>query len=320
MGDPALGALSDDLFWVALGTYALSMVLLFASLAYRGKRIGIAGVVVAWGGLLVQATSVVMRAVAAGRVPWGNMFEYSNMIALLLVAGYLIVLDARMRLRQLGGFVIGFATLALGSAWFTYVPASPLQPALDSNWLKIHVMAAIIGSTLFTISFVLTLLSLFKGRSERRAGARFAGSTVGAAYAGPRTAVGVEEGAPTDLQTEEPAPARAPGVMSRLPSADRLDQLSFRTIQLAFPIWTFAVIAGAIWAHEAWSRYWAWDPKETWAFITWVGYAIYLHARSTAGWRGKRAAVISIVAYGTYLFNYFLVNTVFKGLHSYFKG
>ena len=88
-------------------------------------------------------------------------------------------------------------------------------------------------------------------------------------------------------------------------------------IAFAFPIWTFAIIAGAIWAEAAWGRYWGWDPKETWALVTWVIYACYLHARSTAGWRGTKAAVIAIVGLTSFWFNFIGINLLVSGLHSY---
>jgi cytochrome c-type biogenesis protein CcsB len=103
----------------------------------------------------------------------------------------------------------------------------------------------------------------------------------------------------------------------RLPSAAHLDRLAYRVHAFVFPLWTFAVIAGAIWAESAWGRYWGWDPKETWAFITWVVYAAYLHARATAGWKGRRAAAIALTGFGCFLFNYFVINLVVTGLHSY---
>ncbi|MGH3387272.1 MAG: c-type cytochrome biogenesis protein CcsB, partial [Actinomadura sp.] len=113
------------------------------------------------------------------------------------------------------------------------------------------------------------------------------------------------------------AAARGGDGASRLPSAETLDRLAHRVIMFAFPIWTFAIIAGAIWADQAWGRYWGWDPKEIWSFVTWVVYAGYLHARATAGWKGRKAAAISLVAYGCLLFNFFGVNYMFSGLHSY---
>jgi cytochrome c-type biogenesis protein CcsB len=316
MVNEGLASLSDGLFWGALAGYALAMVLYFASLAYRGRRTGSAATIVAWLAVATHATSVGARGLSVERVPWGNMFEYSNMIGLLVALAFLVVLDRRLGMRALGGFVIGASTLLLGTAALVYAPAERLQPALTSYWLKIHVFAAITGSMLFTLSFVFTVLFLLKQRAERRS--VFGGSTVGAAYVGPPA---TDHDAPIeDLDAEESSERDAPGargILGRLPSSSRLDTLAYRTVQFAFPIWTFAVIAGAIWAHEAWGRYWGWDPKETWAFVTWVVYAGYLHARSTAGWRGARAAYINVVAFASVLITYFVVNLVISGLHSY---
>ena len=105
--------------------------------------------------------------------------------------------------------------------------------------------------------------------------------------------------------------------MQSLPSSDALDRLAYRIITFAFPVWTFAIIAGAIWADQAWGRYWGWDPKETWSFITWLVYAAFLHARATAGWRGKRAAYIQLFGFGCLMFNLVGVNLWITGLHSY---
>ncbi|WP_432928859.1 c-type cytochrome biogenesis protein CcsB [Microbispora sp. CA-135349] len=110
---------------------------------------------------------------------------------------------------------------------------------------------------------------------------------------------------------------RKDGRPSVLPSREGLERVAHRAIVISFPIWTFAVIAGALWADRAWGRYWGWDPKEVWAFVTWVVYAAYLHARATAGWRGKAAMIISLVAFGCLLFNLVGVNIFFSGLHSY---
>ncbi len=316
MVDQGLAKLSDHLFWIALAVYAGSMMMFFAALAYRGRALGRIAYGVAWAGWLSHAASVATRGLAAGRVPWGNMFEYSNMLGLLVVLLYLTVIDQRLGLRQVGGFALGAGVLALAGARLTYAPAGPLVPALNSYWIKIHVIAAISGSTLFGVSFIFTMLYVFKARWERKQ--TYVGSTVGAAFIGTRD----PDSPVSDLDTEEDRArddrvTRDGGFWSKLPSAARLDQLSYRTIQFAFPVWTFAVIAGAIWAHEAWGRYWGWDPKETWAFITWVIYAGYLHARSTAGWRGKRAAIISCVGFASVMFTYYAVNLWIAGLHSY---
>ena len=318
MTDPSLGRLSDTLFWVTLAAYASAMVLYFAALAYRGKRAGSIATAIAWAGALVHIASVTTRAFAAGgRVPWGNMFEYSSMVGLGLVLVYLVVLDRRAGLRQVGGFVLGAAALSLAAAYAVYTEAQALQVALNSHWLKIHVLAAITGSMLFGLSFIFSVLFLFKERAESRT-TIYSGSTVGAAY------VGTKEGLPEDVEQEEESvrddAGGVRGILGRLPSSSRLDALAYRTVQFAFPVWTFAVIAGAIWANVSWGRYWGWDPKETWAFVTWVMYAGYLHARSTSGWRGRRAAWLNVAGFGVVLFTYYGVNLLISGLHSYKNG
>lgn len=317
MIDTGLAELSDQLFWIALATYSVGALLLFAHLAYRSRTVGNIGTVVAWGGAIAHASSVVARGLAAGRVPWGNMYEYSSLLGLLLVLAYLILIDLRAGLRQLGGFALGAAILSLASARMVYVPARELVPALNSIWLKFHVFAAISGSTLFGVSFIFTALFLVKRRLERRP---FVGSTVGAAhittFEDPPNTAG-DTPSITDPSAVSPTPG--PTRRGRLPSSETLDRYAFRTITFAFPIWTFAVLAGAVWAHEAWGRYWGWDPKETWAFITWVVYAAYLHARATAGWREVRAAIVSTIGFACVVFTYFAVNLWISGLHSYAK-
>lgn len=315
MADPVAARLSDQLFWLALVAYAISMVGYFASLAYRARKVGTIATALAWIGWIGHAASVAARGVAAGRVPWGNMFEYSSMVGLLIVLTYLLVLDRRLGLRSVGGFATGAAVLALASARLTYAPPGPLVPALNSYWLRIHVVAAILGSTLFGISFILTVLTLVKRRAEKRDPEAVPARV---AYAALRLDSG--QGLPLDLDNAEESvvgPPSREGALSRFPNSSNLDALTHRTIGFAFLVWTFAVVAGAVWAHEAWGRYWGWDPKETWAFVTWVVYAGYLHARSTAGWRSGRAAIISCLGFASVLFTYYAVNLWISGLHSY---
>ncbi len=258
------------------------------------RRFGLLGVVatgIAWA---CHLGSVVTRGFAAHRVPWGNMYEFSSMITLIAVTVFLILLS-RANVRWLGVFVMVPVVLYLGFAsTVLYVPAGPLVPALNSYWLKIHVVAAILSSGIFLVSAVTTVLYLFKDRWENQLAAVAAGT------AAPSGAI-----------------RKRGGIMMKLPPAAALDRLSYRVIAFAFPIWTFAIIAGAIWAEAAWGRYWGWDPKETWSFITWVIYAAYLHARSTAGWKGRRAAAVSLLAFTALFIDYYIVNLVVSGLHSY---
>ncbi|HEX3907906.1 MAG TPA: c-type cytochrome biogenesis protein CcsB [Mycobacteriales bacterium] len=279
----------------------------------RSRQLGYAAValtVLGWG---FHLSSVVTRGVAVHRVPWGNMYEFSLMVTLVAVTLYLVLL-ARQKVRYLGAFVMAPVVLYLGLAGTVlYAAPGPLVPALNSYWIKIHVVAAILATGSFLVSGVVTVLYLFKERWERglpplrvalRQRLRSPMHPTRVSL-GPGTAAAVEMGA-----------ARG-GLMRSLPAAESLDRLAYRIITFAFPVWTFAIIAGAIWAEQAWSRYWGWDPKETWSFITWLGYAAYLHARATAGWRGRRAATLSLIAFACLLVDYYVVNTVITGLHSY---
>lgn len=230
-------------------------------------------------GFLLLFVGVIARGISNGHVPWGNMYEFSITGALAFTGAYLIALR-KHDLRWLGLFVSIAALLTLGTAvTLLYRDSAPLVPALNSPWLVIHVITAIISGGVFLLSNVVAGAFLYLDAMERRGG-------------------------------------RKPWA-KRLPELGTLDQLSYRLVAFVFPLWTFSVIAGAIWAESAWGRYWGWDPKETWAFITWVAYAAYLHARVTVGWRGRRAAWLCLFAGSTFLFNYVYVNVWGTGKHTY---
>ena len=225
--------------------------------------------------------TIVTRGLAGERWPWGNMYEFLTAITFAAVTAYLVVLW-RFRARFLGAFVVLAAVVGLGVAniWL-YDSVGPVVPALNSYWIAIHVTAAIVATGAFTVGGASTVLYLVR------------------------------------LRHEEKAAAGGGGVLDRLPGSEALDRLAVRTTMFAFPIWTAAIVMGAIWADEAWGRYWGWDPKEIWSFVTWVVYAAYLHARATAGWKGRRAAILSLLGFAALLFNFFGVNYLFSGLHSY---
>jgi cytochrome c-type biogenesis protein CcsB len=230
-------------------------------------------------GFIFLLVGVVARGLSASRVPWGNMYEFSITGALAFTGAYLAALR-KYDLRWLGVLVSISALLTLGTAiTLLYVPSAPLVPALKSTWLVIHVSTAIISGGVFLLANVIAAAYLYLDNMESK---------------GQRKVWA-----------------------QRLPSLDDLDQLSYRLVAFVFPLWTFSVIAGAIWAESAWGRYWGWDPKETWAFITWVAYAAYLHARVTVGWRGRRAAWLCLLAGSTFLFNYVYVNIWGSGKHTY---
>lgn len=248
-------------------------------------RIGIVAVgltTVAWA---LHFGAILTRGLALGRWPWGNMYEFIAMVTFVAVTAYL-VLNLRRRTRYLGLFVMIPVVLGLelGLTVFYEAPG-PLTPALHSYWIAIHVTAMTTASGIFTVGAVASMLYLTVDHFERRAAA---GKSIGLS-----------------------------GIARRLPGKDSLDRVAYRTITFGFPIWTFAVIAGAIWAESAWGRYWGWDPKETWSFIVWIIFAGYLHARSTAGWKGRPAAIIAVLGFVAFLFNLFGVNIWISGLHSY---
>jgi cytochrome c-type biogenesis protein CcsB len=309
--------ISNDAFNVALFAYVAAMIGYFAYLAFRSTPIWAAARVVAFVGLSANVVSVVARGLAADRVPWGNMYEYSSLLALLVVAGYLLIVEGYYRIRTLGGFVLMFAVFTMAIAVsFLYVGPGPLVPALNSYWIKIHVVAAITGSSLLALGSIVTILYLIQDRVERRRAAVLA-----AQDPPPILGAAIDVDVPPDFapDADEPATASAGERRGVLPTASTLDRVAYRVYAFAFPIWTFAVIAGAIWAQEAWGRYWGWDPKETWSFITWVIFAGYLHARATSGWKGRRAAVIAMVGFVSLLVTYYAVNLWIVGLHSYAK-
>ncbi|MCZ3385697.1 MAG: c-type cytochrome biogenesis protein CcsB [Actinomycetia bacterium] len=230
---------------------------------------------------------VVARGVSAQRPPWGNMYEFTITAVATMLVIWVGMLPRRPDWRDLGIVVVLFNLLLLGVAVLVlYTESAQLVPALKSYWLWIHVSAAIIASSVFAVGSLASVLYLFAERYERRATSLSRGGLLDALGA-------------------------------RLPASDQLDKVAYQTIAFAFPLWFFAVVAGAVWAEDAWGRYWGWDPKEVWSFVTLVVYAAYLHARATAGWRGRPAAIIAIVGLAAFLFSYFGVNIFFVGLHSY---
>jgi cytochrome c-type biogenesis protein CcsB len=314
----ALAQLSDQLFTAAVVVYAAAALAFSAELAFghtRAPRTDAALVTVGappagsgaavdpaaaprrpgrrpWAavglglaavGVVLQVGMLAVRGWGTGRVPWGNMYEFGSAAVLMGMVAYLVVAARTPSMRHIGLFVVGPAALSLVLiGLFLYAEAGPLVAALRSDWLVVHVSAAIISFGVFLVSAVASCLFLVQRRRETR-----------------------HTGSPRGR------------VLGRLPSARVLDRVAHRTAVFAFPVWTFAVIAGAIWAESAWGRFWGWDPKETWAFISWVSYAAYLHARSTAGWRGAPASWINLIGFASLVFNLLFVNLVSTGLHSY---
>ena len=232
---------------------------------------------------VVHLVALVARGMAAEphRVPWGNMYEFT-LSGTFVVAALYLLLRRRFGLAWMAPIVVAVVlSLLMVAVIWLYQPVGPLREALNSYWLVIHVVSAIIATGAFTLGGIASALFLLKERAERK--------------------------------------GRTGGYLDRVPSPAALDRVSYRMHAFGFPVWTFAVlITGPIWAHEAWASYWSWDPKEVWAFITWVVYAAYLHARATAGWKGRNAALLALLGMATLWFNFIGINYFStSSMHSY---
>ncbi|MEI6253250.1 MAG: c-type cytochrome biogenesis protein CcsB [Mycobacteriaceae bacterium] len=247
------------------------------------ERVGKAGLALVYLGIALLLACIVLRGLATLRVPWGNMYEFINLTSFCgLIAATVVLRKPQYRVLWVFVLVPVLILLAVSGKWL-YTNAAPVMPALQSYWLPIHVSVVSLGSGVFLVAGVASMLFLLKMSKYGEPGAT----------------------------------GWLARITSRLPDAQTLDRIAYRTTIFGFPVFGFGVIFGAIWAEEAWGRYWGWDPKETVSFIAWVVYAAYLHARSTAGWRDKKAAWINVVGFVAMVFNLFFINLVTVGLHSY---
>jgi cytochrome c-type biogenesis protein CcsB len=243
----------------------------------RNARIGLALTALGWA---VHVLAIVLRGVAAERVPWANMFEFA-LTGTGIIVGVFLFANLWKDLRFLGTFVTGLAVLLLVLATRNlYVDVVPLPPALDSAWLVVHVLVAILGTGFFALGAGLSITQLLQQRREAGRLARVS-------------------------------------FLTRVPGSTTLEALAYRVNVIGFVLWTFTLIFGAIWAERAWGRYWGWDTKEVWTFVIWVVFAGYIHARATRGWRGTPSAVLAIVGFAAVLFNFTVVNLFFTGFHAY---
>jgi cytochrome c-type biogenesis protein CcsB len=250
------------------------------------ERVGRAGLALVYVGIALLFACIALRGWATMRAPWGNMYEFINLTCLSGLVAAVVALR-RPQYRPLWVFVLVpvLILLTVSGRWL-YTNAAPVMPALQSYWLPIHVSVVSLGSGVFLVAGVASILFLVKMSQARAA-------------------------------SEDRAKGPVARIVQKLPDAQTLDRIAYRTTIFAFPVFGFGVIFGAIWAEEAWGRYWGWDPKETVSFIAWVVYAAYLHARSTAGWRDKKAAWINVAGFVAMVFNLFFINLVTVGLHSY---
>ncbi|MBA4023207.1 MAG: c-type cytochrome biogenesis protein CcsB [Gordonia sp.] len=317
--DETLSRYSDLCYGTALTVYVLAMIMFLAALASKRQVVEKADQLVGAGGptpvtagdvrtpgklessgkaplgdrlakmaygvvllaTVLQIGSIVLRGFATGRAPWGNMYEFVSIACAAGMVAALVVLRKREYRPLLGFVLLPVVVLLFIAGTYLYTNAAPVVPALKSYWLAIHVSIVAVGSGVFLVSGVASILYLLK------------------------------------LKYPNPSDKFWGRVLQRVPSAQTLDRLAYKTVVFAFPLFGLGVICGAIWAEAAWGRFWGWDPKETVSFIAWVIYAAYLHARATAGWRNTAAAWINIAGFVAMLFNLFIINLVVSGLHSY---
>ena len=291
-----LSQISLIFIYAAMAVYTgafLTFVTHLSRLASEKKKVRTAAtklervaIIVLTVGAVLHGTGVVLRGIAASRVPWANMYEFSITGSFVVMTIFLVALAIK-DIRLLATFVSGFVLLILGSATaIFYVEVKSLMPALQSYWLVIHVTVAILATAFFNIAAALSIAYIFK------------------------TAKWVEKSKLKVVGTIR-------RILALFPSIEKIERLAYRFNIIGFILWSFTLIAGAIWAERAWHRYWGWDTKEVWTFIIWTIYAGYLHANATRGWTGKRSAWLAVVGFIAILFNFTVVNLFFKGLHVY---
>ncbi len=230
------------------------------------------------GGLLLQTVNLAARTVAAGRAPFSNLYE-SLLVFAWGTALCLVLLQAFRRTPAAGLVVTPILVATLGYATTCDARIQPLMPALRSPWMVYHVAAAILAYGAFAVAGGLGVLYIARDTLEKR---------------NPEVRL-----------------------LERLPSLALLDQLTYSTIAFAFPFMVLVLVTGAVWAQKAWGTYWQWDPKETWALITTLVYAGFLHARQSARWKGLASAWFAVIGLAVVIFCYLGVNLLLSGLHSY---
>jgi len=282
---------SSEIFSIITFIYGLATIFYVVAWIFKARPAGKLAAIITIVAALGNLAGIILRWVESyqmgiGHAPLSNLFESLIFFAMTIAMIHLFI-EFRYKLRFVGvaASPISFLVMAYASLpkVVTYTPLpkindaiQPLIPALQSNWLIAHVMTCFIGYAAFAIAFGISLMFLVKGSADRQ----------------------------------------SPGIVSRIPDSDTLDDLTHQMVMLGFLFLSVGIITGAVWANQAWGRYWGWDPKETWSLITWLIYASLLHARLMRGWQGKKIAVLSCIGFLAVIFTYFGVNLL-PGLHSY---
>lgn len=268
------------LFYITAALYLSATFITTAYLiAHNDKILGIANKTIL-AGFVFHTITMISRWVEAGRPPFADLHEALTLFSWMLVAIYLLI-RFRYRLAVLGAFVAPFALLLLITASFLPKEIIPLAPSLASWWLPIHVGLAFLGNAFFAMTFIFGIMYLIQERYLKS--------------------------------------KKVGGLYFLLPSLDILDELGYKCLTYGFPLLTLAMITGAIWAEYVWGSYWSWEPRQTWSLITWFLYAALLHGRLTVGWRGRKAAVYSIIAFLILIGSFAVIKIFSWGAHAVFK-
>lgn len=270
--------MSGIFFNITITAYFFSAVVFLAFFYSKRKHIGAIGTALVLVGFVAHTAAIIARAHEAGYLPLSNLHESMTFFSWTITLAFLIS-KYKYRIEILGAFVMPLAFITLGYAAVLPSEIKPLMPVLQSTWLGIHVTLALLGNAAFAVTFGVGIMYLLQERQLKR---------------------------------------KKPGTFYyKLPSLETLDELGYRALSFGFPFQTLGMITGALWAEFAFGTYWRWDPKETWALITWLIYAVLLHGRLTVGWRGRRAAVFYIVGFCTVMFTFVGVSLFLKGYHSF---
>ena len=267
--------IESTIFNITVGMYLISMVLYFIFFTVKSEKMGNYATQIIKFAFLFHTLALIARTIGAGRVPLTNQYEFATSFAWGIALCF-IFFEKKYDFRAMGTFVTPLIFIIIGYAAMQNKGVRPLMPALQSNWLTIHVATAVISYGSFGVACGVSGMYLLREKFSKD---EF--------------------------------------FVKHIPSLEKLDIISYRTISLGYLFLTIVIVTGAIWAERAWGRYWAWDPKETWSFITWVIYSIYLHARIIKGWKGRRAALFSVIGFICVLFTYIGVNTLLPSIHSY---
>jgi len=227
-------------------------------------------------GFALHTANIIYRYVVAGHIPITNFHESTSFFSWCIVLIFFI-LQFRYKVSILCSFIMPVVFVLMLSSSMLSQEIKPLSPVLQSYWLAIHTVVAFLGNAAFALAFGIGTMYLVQ---EHYVKSKHLG-----------------------------------GIFGRLPSLQTLDALNYKLISLGFPLLTLAIITGALWAESAWGSFWRWDPREVWSLTTWFIYAIILHARLVAGWRGKKAAILSILGFLIILTSFFGIKLLQKGLH-----